>query len=91
MKFPPYPKYKPSGVAWLGDVPEHWEVVPFKHRCRRFAIYGANISSDEYVPDGVRFLRTTDIDDFGHLQSEGVFIEPEQAREYLLNDQDILL
>jgi restriction endonuclease S subunit len=26
MKFPPYPKYKPSGVAWLGDVPEHWEV-----------------------------------------------------------------
>ena len=21
-----YPKYKPSGVEWLGDVPEHWEV-----------------------------------------------------------------
>jgi type I restriction enzyme, S subunit len=26
MKFPPYPKYKPSGVDWLGEVPEHWEV-----------------------------------------------------------------
>ena len=26
MKFPRYPKYKPSGVEWLGDVPEHWEV-----------------------------------------------------------------
>ena len=26
MKRKPYPKYKPSGVAWLGDVPEHWEV-----------------------------------------------------------------
>jgi len=26
MKFPAYPKYKPSGVEWLGDVPEHWEV-----------------------------------------------------------------
>jgi type I restriction enzyme S subunit len=24
--FPKYPKYKDSGVAWLGDVPEHWEV-----------------------------------------------------------------
>ena len=24
----PYPTYKPSGVAWLGDVPAHWEVVP---------------------------------------------------------------
>ena len=22
----PYPSYKPSGVEWLGDVPEHWEV-----------------------------------------------------------------
>ena len=22
----PYPAYKPSGVPWLGDVPEHWEV-----------------------------------------------------------------
>jgi len=21
-----YPKYKPSGVEWLGDVPEHWDV-----------------------------------------------------------------
>jgi len=20
-----YPKYKPSGVAWLGEIPEHWE------------------------------------------------------------------
>ena len=23
----PYPKYKPSGIAWLGDIPQHWEVV----------------------------------------------------------------
>ena len=21
-----YPVYKPSGVPWLGDVPEHWDV-----------------------------------------------------------------
>ncbi len=30
MSFPRYPKYKPSGVEWLGDVPEHWGVVPIK-------------------------------------------------------------
>ncbi len=24
--FPKYPKYKDSGLEWLGDVPEHWEV-----------------------------------------------------------------
>ena len=26
MSFPRYPKYKDSGVEWLGEVPEHWEV-----------------------------------------------------------------
>ena len=25
-----YPTYKPSGVEWLGDVPEHWEVRRLK-------------------------------------------------------------
>jgi len=39
----------------------------------------------------VRFLRTTDIDDLGNLQSGGVFIEPETAKDYLLSDGDILL
>ncbi len=28
MKLPEYPKYKPSGVEWLGEVPEEWD------RCR---------------------------------------------------------
>ena len=40
----PYPAYKPSGVEWLGDVPEHWEVrrlrylkgeADFRQRCRQ--------------------------------------------------------
>ena len=26
MSFPRHPKYKDSGVEWLGQVPEHWEV-----------------------------------------------------------------
>ena len=35
MSFPRYPKYKPSGVEWLGDVPAHWEV---KRSRRLFAL-----------------------------------------------------
>lgn len=26
--FPKYPSYKDSGVAWLGEVPEHWGIYP---------------------------------------------------------------
>jgi type I restriction enzyme S subunit len=27
----PYTKYKPSSIAWLGEIPEHWEVESFKN------------------------------------------------------------
>ena len=30
----PYPAYKDSGVEWLGQVPEHWEVRRVKHAVR---------------------------------------------------------
>jgi type I restriction enzyme S subunit len=30
----PYPAYKDSGVPWLGDVPEHWEVRRLKYVLR---------------------------------------------------------
>jgi type I restriction enzyme, S subunit len=30
MSFPRYPRYKDSGVEWLGEVPEHWEIRRLK-------------------------------------------------------------
>lgn len=37
MSFPRYPKYKDSGAAWLGEVPEHWDArrLGFYFRERR--------------------------------------------------------
>jgi len=32
MGFPRYPHYKDSGVAWLGQVPEHWDVCALNYR-----------------------------------------------------------
>jgi len=34
MRTKAYPKYKQSGVEWLGEVPEHWEVKKLKHSCQ---------------------------------------------------------
>lgn len=28
--YKPYPAYKDSGVEWLGQVPEHWSIIPLK-------------------------------------------------------------
>lgn len=50
MSFPKYPTYKPSGVEWLGDVPEHWEVRRLKHIAS--INMGQSPSSDEYNQDG---------------------------------------
>jgi type I restriction enzyme S subunit len=30
MNAQPYPNYKNGGVAWLGDVPSHWTVIPIR-------------------------------------------------------------
>ena len=54
MKLTPNPKYKDSGVEWLGEVPEHWKVVAVK-RCYSIQLgkmlqNHANQSTDIEVP-----------------------------------------
>jgi type I restriction enzyme S subunit len=50
MSFPKYPKYKDSGVEWLGEVPEHWHHVRVKNI---FAIgRGRVISLDDANENG---------------------------------------
>lgn len=29
-----YDAYKDSGVKWIGEIPNHWEVVPLKGQVR---------------------------------------------------------
>ena len=47
MSFPRYPRYKDSGVEWLGEVPEHWGV-------RRLGYYFTDrrerVSDSEFPP-----------------------------------------
>ena len=31
----PYPEMRYSGIEWIGEVPKHWSVVPYKRVCRR--------------------------------------------------------
>ena len=28
-----YDKYKDSGIAWIGEIPEHWEIKRLKNVC----------------------------------------------------------
>ncbi|MFA7012268.1 MAG: restriction endonuclease subunit S [Desulfobacterales bacterium] len=42
-----YPVYKPSGMDWVGDIPEHWEIRRLK-TVARFG-YGDSLAADDRV------------------------------------------
>ncbi len=48
MKYQPYPAYKPSGIEWLGEIPEHWEFWRLKN-IARFG-YGDSLAANDRVP-----------------------------------------
>ena len=80
MSFPRYPKYKASGVEWLGEVPQHWEIGRVKHYFRTCSGGTPNTSQQElYYADesGIPWVRTTDLQN-DVLRSVEVFIT-EQA------------
>lgn len=54
-----YPLYKDSGVEWLGDVPEHWEVYQFKN----IAFYqeGPGLRNWQFTDEGIKVISVTNI------------------------------
>lgn len=41
---------KDSGIEWIGEIPEGWEVVPVKRLCTMQA--GKNLTSEQIAPEG---------------------------------------
>ena len=65
MSFPRYPKYKASGVEWLGEVPEHWSVWKLTHAFEKIGS-GTTPKTDnkEYYDDGTHpWINTGDLND----------------------------
>src|SRR3989338_8318462 len=100
MNLKPYPipftnitgqEYKDSGIEWLGKVPKGWEVKRLKYVCNEYAEYGLNIEAENYRSEGIRFIRTTDLDNYGNLKDEGVYINQILAKDYILKDGDLLI
>jgi len=87
----PKAKMKPSGVEWLGDVPEHWEVKRLKYILQEPLQYGANEAAELDDPELPRFVRITDVDESGNLREETFRSLPEEiAKPFLLDEGDLL-
>jgi type I restriction enzyme S subunit len=63
MKFKPYPKYVDSGVEWLGEIPEGWNLK----RLRFCASLNPSKVEIQQVPASVSFLPMDCIGDDGSL------------------------
>ena len=84
-------KMKDSGVEWIGEVPEHWEVKKMKYCLIGKLKYGANESGIEYDVNLPRYVRITDFGQDGKLSEKSkLSLTWEQGSNYLLKDGDIL-
>ena len=81
---------KPSGIEWLGDIPEHWFIKPIKYllSCNDEAL--SNQTDKDYL---LRYL------DIGNVNREGVISEivdykfkdaPSRARRIVKNGDVII-
>jgi type I restriction enzyme S subunit len=58
----PYPAYKESGVPWLGQVPEHWEVRKLRALFNK-AGSGTTPSGEEFYGGDIPWVITGDLND----------------------------
>jgi len=88
-----YPKYKPSGVEWLGDVPEHWGVKKLKYVSNTNT--GFAFSSDDYTDEGIPLVRIGDILQDGNVDiANAKKLPDEYLRTYrfvVVNKNDMLM
>lgn len=85
----PNVRLKPSGVEWLGDVPEHWEVKRLKRSCRVQGGYA--FPSAAFGDTGVPVVRMNNLRR-GVLHLDGAVRIPESEciRAFELRADDIL-
>lgn len=84
MSLPKYPQYRDSGVRWLGEVPEHWEVLPLKKMAT--LITGITPPTNDpanYVEEnGFPWIRPEDIKENTNFSTASKFLS-QKGEEYV--------
>lgn len=89
-KWKPYPAYKDSGIEWLGEIPEHWEVIRLKY------IAGINqevLSEDTAADYLLKYVDISNVDSYGAiLNAQEMRFEaaPSRARR-VVKDGDTII
>lgn len=86
-------KLKESGIEWLSDIPEHWEVKKLKYSAKMQGGYA--FSSKDFVSEGIQLLKIANLyNNELHLERQPTYL-PESFitshQNWLVSDEDILL
>ena len=87
----PYPAYRPSGVEWLGEIPEHWAVKMAKTLGR--IRYGLGQPPRESA-EGVPLIRATNVERGRIVEKDLIRVDPSDlpvGRDALLRAQEIIV
>jgi type I restriction enzyme S subunit len=89
----PNAKMKPSGIEWLGDIPEHWEVRKLKYVAE---IFPSNV--DKHSKDGektVRLCNYTDVYKNDYITNDMNLMiataSDEQIERFTLHVNDVII
>ncbi len=90
MRYKKYPKYKDSGVKWLGEIPEHWKIKKFKYlfeiRKRIAGKLGFNILSITQQGIKIKDIESGE----GQLSSDYTKYQYVYKGDFAMNHMDLL-
>jgi type I restriction enzyme S subunit len=86
---------KPSGIEWIGDIPEHWEVTTLGRLVETFKTgpFGSILHQSDYVPGGVPLVNPVHISNGRITPDKNCAVDNatcQRLREYALKEGDIV-
>lgn len=91
MRYQPYPRYTPSDVAWVGEIPDGWQELRLKFVGD--AIIGLTYDPDDLTDElgGTLVLRANNIQDRKLVADDPVFVAVEAPERLRTKSGDILI
>ncbi|QBJ66779.1 restriction endonuclease subunit S [Bacillus anthracis] len=86
-----YPTYKSSGIEWIGDIPEKWEIKKLKLLGE--AITGLTYSPNDVVDEneGKLVLRASNIKNGSIVYGDNVYVDMKIPNKLITRNGDILI
>ncbi|MDR4517115.1 MAG: restriction endonuclease subunit S [Nitrosomonas sp.] len=90
MSFPRYERYKDSGIEWLGEIPEHWEIKKLKYLGE--ALIGLTYDPSDVVgEDGTLVLRSSNVQNGKIVFEDNVYVRKIIPEKLITKTGDILI